>query len=187
MFDKLQEKKFAPAFAIAIVITTFISCKENAAPENKVKKEDTTREAKDSSITNSRIKNGIILQAKWVKVNRAFLLYQNGKLVSPSNKTTVGQSVKMRLIIDSGWTVVAGKVSLGASEKIRTNDGKLVVNEKDLFQNKGVLSVEEARYITLTANIAQLDKPRNYFIISFRVWDKKGPAEVQGRYKLYVK
>ncbi|MEJ0103250.1 MAG: hypothetical protein WDO19_12130 [Bacteroidota bacterium] len=41
--------------------------------------------------------------------------------------------------------------------------------------------------ITLSAVINGIDKLYDYFLVSFRVWDKKGTGEVTGSYKLYLK
>ena len=159
-------------------------CKnDSAAPNSAPAAEDSI------SYTNAQgtlISNGIALQAKEVKVSRAFLLYDNSTLVPPGNKTTEGRVVKLRLVVDSGWAEKDGRVSLGASETIRTDKGQEVLDEEDLFAATPLLDARAARAITLTATISKLGRQHSNFIVSFRLWDKRGPGEITGSYKLVV-
>jgi hypothetical protein len=132
------------------------------------------------------ISNGITLEIKDVKVSRAYLLYDNSTLVPPDNKTSEGRPVKLRLVVEKGWREEDGKVSLGASETIRTGKGQVVLDEKDLFANTLLLYAEAAKTITLTATISRLGRPHQHFVVSFRVWDKNGSGEIKGSYKLFV-
>jgi hypothetical protein len=132
------------------------------------------------------ITNGIALQTTGVKVDRAFLLYDNSTLVPPDNKTTEGRAIKLRLIIKDGWVEEDGQVSLGASEIIRTDKGQVVLDEKDLFAAAPLLDARAAKAITLTATISKLGRQHSHFIVSFRVWDKRGGGELKGNYKLLV-
>jgi hypothetical protein len=148
--------------------------------ENKMATEAST---KQSGI---KIRNNIKLQTSGLNVSQAFLLYEDGSLVPPDNVTNVGRPVKLRLIIDGGWEKEDGNVYIGASEKIETSEGQVILDEKDLFSHMPYISADDARYITLTATISGLDKLYDYFLVSFRVWDKKGKGEVTGSYKLHV-
>ena len=139
-----------------------------------------------SRTTGAKVRNDIQLQSSGLSVSQAFLLYEDGTLVPPGNITTVGRPVKLRLIVDDGWKAEDGHVYIGASEKIETSEGQVVLDEKDLFSNIPYVSPADAKYITLTATISGLDKLYDYFLVSFRVWDKKGKGEVTGNYKLYV-
>jgi hypothetical protein len=132
------------------------------------------------------ISNGIALETKGVKVSRAFLLYDNSTAVPPGNKTAEGRVVRLRLLVDNGWAEEDGRVSLGASETIHTDKGQVVLDEKDLFAGMPLLDARAARAITLTATISKLGRHHNNFIVSFRVWDKRGPGEIRGSYKLVV-
>jgi hypothetical protein len=141
----------------------------------------------DGSSTSPKIRNGIEVHTKGgLKVSQAFLLYDDGSLVPASNQAGVNQNVNLRLIIDNGFTESNGKVEIGASEKIETNTGQLLLNEPDLFTNLGEIEAERATALTLKAVITRLDKLYDYFLVSFRVWDKKGKGEVTGAYKLYI-
>ena len=60
------------------------------------------------------------------------LLFDDGRLVPSDNKVEVGQKVNLRLIIE-GWDAADGKVMLGASERISTDEGSVLLDEEDLF------------------------------------------------------
>ncbi len=142
---------------------------------------------KATSNRNTKIRNDIDLESKAVNVLQAFLLFEDGTLVPETNETGVGKPVNMRLIIDKGWKEQDGKVSIGASEKIETSDGEIVLDEKDLFAAMPAINANDAKFLTLTANISRLDKLYDYFLVSFKVWDKNGTGEINGNYKLYIK
>ena len=137
--------------------------------------------------TSSKIRNGIELQTTGnLKVSQAFLLFDDGSLVPASNEAKVNQQVNLRLIIDGGFTEANGKVEIGAAEKIETNTRQMLLDEKDLFSDLGEIEAERAKTLTLNAVITRLDKLYDYFLVSFRVWDKKGNGEITGSYKLYI-
>ncbi len=161
----------------------FSACNNDAKTKGD-KKQQTTA---NKNNRNAKIRNDIQLNAKDVKVSQAFLLYEDGTLVPATNETNVNEPVKLRLVIDEGWKQNAGKVSLGASERIETNDGLLVLDEKDLFKDIASIDTSDAHFVTLTANISRVDKLYDYFLVSFRVWDKNGTGEINGSYKLYIK
>ena len=134
-----------------------------------------------------KIRNGIELNAKGLQVKQAFLLHSDGTLIPDDNKVNVGEDVKLRLII-SGWKEYNGFVFPGAAEKIAASDGAVLLDEPDLFVNYDNIGVsaKDAEYITLTATITKVDKLYDYFLVSFRVWDKKGAGEITGSYKLHL-
>ena len=114
-------------------------------------------------------------------------MFDDDKLVPSDNKVEIGQRVRLRLIL-SGWQPVNGKVALGASEKIATDEGQVVLDEKDLFANltEGA-DPKDAGVITLSAVITRVDKLFKYFEVSFKVWDKNSSDNATGSYRLYLK
>jgi hypothetical protein len=95
----------------------------------------------------------------------------------------------MILLIDSGWTVKNDSVKMGASEKVTTNDGTVMLDEPDLFSSlpNGVSS-EDAKIIGLSVSFKNsTGTPPSSFDVTFRVWDKQGQASISGSYKLYPK
>lgn len=143
---------------------------------------------KESGDGNGDIRNKIDLKSEGLTVKQAFLLFaDDGKLVPADNKVEIGQKVNMRLIIE-GWEPVDGKVYIGASEKISTDEGQAILNSEDLFAAyaEGV-GVKDAGAVTLSAVITRIDKLFKYFVVDFRVWDKKSSDAIEGSYKLYLK
>lgn len=133
-----------------------------------------------------KIRNNIELNAKGLKVEQAFLLSDDGSLIADNNKVKVNEKVNLRLII-SGWKEDNGNIFLDADEKITTSDGNVLIDEKNLFAKYDAgISLKDAEYITLMATITEVNKLYDYFLVSFRVWDKKGNGEITGSYKLYL-
>src|SRR5205085_2227618 len=140
-----------------------------------------------SGESESKIRNGIELKENGLKAEQAFLVFEDGKLIPPDNKVEIGQWVGLRLLLD-GWQKKEGKIFADAEEQITTNDGKQLLDEKNLFKNyTDGLSSEDAKIITLSARITAIDKLYDYFTVSFRVWDKQNQNEISGSYKLYLK
>jgi hypothetical protein len=137
----------------------------------------------------ARIYNNIELQASGVKVDKAYLIFDNGERVPDDNFVDFTSPVKIHILVDSGWVEENGKVMLGASEKITAESGNVVVEEVDLFEKypEGI-SAEDARSIYLSAIFTIKEgAPPTSFTVSFRVWDKKGAGFIEGSFKLYSK
>jgi hypothetical protein len=137
----------------------------------------------------STFKNGIKLKVKGFKVSEASLYFDDESAVPQNNKIEVNQRVNMRLIIESGWSEIDGKVFPGGSEVIKLNTGAVILESEDLFKayDETGVSPDDARYITLKAIITAMNDKRKYVIVTFRVWDKKSTAEITGSYKLFIK
>jgi hypothetical protein len=174
-----MKKIMTPIFFLTLIL--FAAC------EVTVKQDPPAGKKAESTETSSKIRNGIELNSKGgMKVSQAFLLFEDGTLVPSTNEAKVNQEVNLRLIIENGFTQNNGMVEIGASEKIETNTGETLLDEKDLFRNLGEIEAARAEALTLKAVITRLDKLYDYFLVSFRVWDKKGNGEVTGSYKLYI-
>lgn len=154
-----------------------------------VKKDEPSDNTSKSETNNSssKIRNGILLNENGLKVSSAYLSYEDGSLVSNENSIDIGKKVIMHLKV-SEWKVIDGKVYLGAGEKVSTSEGDVFLDEKDLFttyDDSGV-SAEDAESITLSAVITQVSKIFDYFLVEFKVWDKRSNNSVSGSYKLYM-
>ncbi len=138
---------------------------------------------------NDFIKNGIQLKSKGFKVSEAYLFLDDESIVPEGNKVELNQQVNLLLIIDSGWTEKEGRVFPGSTQTIKLNNGTVISTSEELFEAFNDLGVptEEATYITLNSSITGIKDKRNYAIINFRVWDKKGLAEITDSYKLFIK
>jgi hypothetical protein len=137
--------------------------------------------------SNSKIRNGVQLQENGLHAEQAFLLKQDGSLINDDNKVQVGEQVLLRLII-SGWKQENNLVFPEASEKIATNTGVVFLDEPALLGSSipDGTTLENAKYLTLYATITKLDKLYDYFVVSFKVWDKKSNNSLTGSYKLYI-
>lgn len=135
------------------------------------------------------ISNGIQIKASGgFKIKSAKLSFaETGEDVPPDNTAQIGQKVNLLIEIEEGWNVTDGRVHPGASEKIVTNTGNIILKEDDLFASLTDASAEDARYITLNAVITSMTRKISYFIVSFKVWDKDGPGKITGSYRLKIR
>ncbi len=135
-----------------------------------------------------RIYNNIKLKATKLKIEKAYLIFDNGNAVPENNAVDFKNPVKMQVKIDSGWVSRDGKVMIGASEKIVTEDGTVLLDEPDLFAANTGVSPEDAKSLRLTASIhVREGSPPTSFTIFFNIWDKNGEGTMEGSYKLYSK
>jgi hypothetical protein len=144
-------------------------------------------EPKSQQVTN--VTNNIKMVSNGFKVESAYLVFEDETPVPNDNKIDLNQKVNLRIIIDSGWTLVNGKVYPGGSEKIILSTGAVVLKSDDLFAAYTETGVDEAdaRYITLKAVITKMEDKSKHAIITFKVWDKKGRNTITGSYKLFIK
>jgi hypothetical protein len=138
--------------------------------------------------TNPAYKNGILLEAKGFKVRQAYLVFDDSVKLKEDNIAGLGKHVNLELVIDSGWTAENKLIYPGISQKIVTDDGNHVFENTDLMAvHPGGVAAEDGWLVTIQAVINTIDKHYGYFLVSFRVWDKKGTGEIKGSYKLHVK
>ena len=139
--------------------------------------------------TNDLVKNGIILKSNGFMVAEAYLVFDDESLVPEGNKVELHQNVNMLLIIDSGWTEVGGRVYPGSKQVLKLSDGALILDSEELFAafDETGVSPEDARYITLNTVVTDIKDKRKHVVVNFRLWDKKGNAEITGSYKLFIK
>ncbi len=137
----------------------------------------------------ARLYNNIELNTNHVKVSKAYLLLDNGERVPDDNFVSFNGPVKMQMYIDSGWVEKNGKVMLGASEKITTEHGVVLVDKQDLFQEypDGIPAADsKSLYLTATLEVKKNTPPVS-ITVSFRIWDKNGDGYIEGNYKLFSK
>ena len=136
----------------------------------------------------SKYKNHILLESKGFKIKEAFLAFNDSTRVADDNNVTIGQHVNLIILIDSGWNAEAGKIYPGVGQKVETNDGTHIFEKADLMEaHPGGIPVEDGSRATVQAVINTADKEYDYFLVTFRVWDKKSESEITGSYKLHVK
>ena len=172
-------------FFIAVcILVSLQSCEFNCSVGNK-DKGDKTAKGKDSA----RIYNNIQLKESGIKVDKAYLLNEEDRWVADDNLVEFKGAIKLKLRFASNWNEENGKVFLGASEKIIDEKGEIILEEADLFEKyPDGISPEDAKSISLSAILKVKEgSPPTSFTVSFKVWDKKGDAFVEGSYKLYSK
>jgi hypothetical protein len=180
--------KLKSFFSAAIIFCTAFflqSCEFNCSVGKKEEEVKGVAVVKDGA----RIYNNIELNSLGIKVNKAYLLTEDGGRVPDDNFVDFKSPVKMQLKIDEGWVEKEGKVLLGASEKIVAEDGTVVLEEDDLFERytEGI-PAEDAKsiYLSATLRLKEGAAPTS-FKVTFRVWDKNGDGYIEGSYKLFSK
>ena len=156
--------------------------------EKKVEQKDSVEKLSEKP-NSTQLLNGIELNAKEVEVYRASLSLETGDLVPSNNTVALGDRISMTLNIINGWKEIDGKSFLGASEIITTDNGTTLLDTGDLFaSNDEGLTASDAKLISLKARVTDSPAvPVEYYMVSFRVWDKKGNGEITGKYKFYIK
>jgi hypothetical protein len=136
----------------------------------------------------SKYQNNILLESKGFKIKEAFLAFNDSSRVADDNNVTIGQHVNLIILVDSGWNAEDGKIYPGVGQKVETNDGTHIFEKADLMESHpGGIPAEDGSRVTVQAVINSADKNYDYFLVSFRVWDKKSESEITGSYKLHVK
>ena len=134
-----------------------------------------------------KIRNGIEVKANGVEVEQAFLTYEDGTLVDESNTTSVKKKLKINFVV-KGWKAENDKVALEANEKITTSDGDIVMDEKELFSKGGMetISAADAEYPRLSVVISQLSKLHDFYLVTFKIWNKGTDQSIEGNYKFHL-
>ena len=142
----------------------------------------------NTTLNGAIIKNDIDVDATGVKVKEVYLVDADYKPLA-ENKARVGEKIHIVIKMDTGWVKENGKSFIGASERILTSAGRVVVSADDIFKEQELtgLDPEDTKVISLSAIITQADPGVNDFEVQFRVWDKKGAGEVKGKYYFSLK
>jgi len=156
--------------------------------ESKPLKSKTITSADNMPLNGAVIKNDIELEATAVKVSQVYLLDANKNLME-DNVTAVGKKIYVIIKTDTGWIKENGKSFIGASERISTSAGKVLVDAADIFIDHEAtgMPADDAGVISLSAVITQADPGVENFTVQFRVWDKKGEGEIKGKYKFRIR
>jgi hypothetical protein len=180
-----------------LALSVIVSACNNTVPSNNstlFSSKTESHEAKevDMQATNEeedkqKILNDVSIEAEGgVEVSRAFLTYETDEPVPPSNLTSIGKPIYLNLVLSKGWREEMGEVSIGASEKISTDDGTILSNDGDLFEKYSSISAEDARYIKLKAVVNKTSPSIKYFIVDYKVWDKNGKGMIRGSYRFFI-
>ncbi len=143
--------------------------------------------ADQNALHGAVIKNEIELDASGVKLKEAYLVDEQNNVLT-ENITRIGEKIYVIIKLDTGWVKENGKSFIGASERISTSAGRVVVDAVDIFKDYELTGVDpdDAKFISLSAVIRQADPGLEKFVVSFRVWDKKGKGEIRGKYNFKI-
>jgi hypothetical protein len=178
-----------------LIPATFVfqACNNSKSPaastEKKVAASSAVKKADDDHIAWSEVKNNVGMSVEGdIKITKAWLSHEDGTVISDENTVGLGEKAILHLDID-GWKEDAGKVYLGASEDIKTNNGTEVIKADDIFSGYDATGIDpaDAKLITLSAVITNQTGSIDYFVVSYKVWDKRSSSSVTGSYKMYIK
>ncbi len=190
LFIKTKIMKAIQVCYVIILSTLIASCNFSCSTgdsKSKVKTKSVT--SKDNTALNGAIiKNDIDLDATGVKLKEAYLMDADRNYLD-KNEARIGEKIYLVIKLDTGWVKENGKSFVGASERIVTPAGRVVVSADDIFKDYEIEGLDpiDAEVISLSAMITQADSGVDEFSVQFRVWDKKGDGEVKGKYKFKLK
>ncbi len=175
-------------FFLIVLTITIASCKFSCNMGNE--KEPTKTVVKsggandNAALSGAIIKNDIEIEATNVKLKEAYLVDEEGSPLI-KNETKIGKKIYLMIEMDTGWTKINGKSFIGASERISTSAGRVVIDAEDIFKENEVegFPASKTKTLNLSAIITQADPGLEDFTVNFRVWDKRANAEVKGKYK----
>jgi hypothetical protein len=178
-------KKIVFACTVLCFIT-FSSCNFTAEKKSDVKTKPVTS-SDNTTLNGAIIKNDIDIDVTGVKLKSAYLVDADYSPLT-DNKTRIGEKIYVVIRMDTGWVKENGKSFIGASERILTSSGRVVVSADDIFKDQEIkgLDAKDAKVISLSAVITEAESVNN-FEVQFRVWDKKSAAEVKGKYYFSLK
>ncbi len=175
---------------MTMLATLIISCNISCAPGEKKEgaKAQTVTSKDNTTLNGAIIKNDIDLDATAVKLKEAYLVDADYKPLA-ENKAAVGEKIYLVIKMDTGWVKENGKSFIGASEKILTSAGRVVVSADDIFKDQELtgMDAKDTKDINLSALITQADPGLNEFEVRFRVWDKRSNGEIKGKYYFSLK
>lgn len=175
-------------FSLYICLVLFLSSCTMRCSVGDVPEDEPKGEAK--IVDGARLYNDIILETSGVKVEKAYLVFENGDRVPKDNVVAFDQPVHLKIFVEDGWTEKDGRVNLGVEEKISAPDNDVILHEQDLFSKyPDGLPAKDSKIITVIAKIILKQKiqPLSTFGVSFRVWDKNSSNYIKGSYKLFSK
>lgn len=174
---------------LLILISLLHAC-SNDAQERKPGQESLSSNASPSIKTGNKtgsILNNIVLEEKGgLKVSSAFLADEAGRLINPQNIIPAGKPVYLTLVIKEGWEVDKNFVSPGAVQTITTHNGEPVLESGDLFAASPRITAEDASRLQLKVLLKTSRPDIRFYVVRFRIWDKKGKGEITGEYRLEV-
>ena len=167
------------------------SCEFKCSVGKDASEKDKPKTSSSKVITNegTELTNDISLDAHGLKVKKATLVFTDGSKVPEGNLVDLNTNIKAKFFIEDGWKTKNSRVFIGASETIRNDQGKIMLEVDDLFKDGYSTGVdpEQAKLVTLSAIAYNETTNTKYYIVNFRIWDKIGDGEIVGYYKFYIR
>lgn len=183
----LLRKKYAAVFLLISLFLSSCEFKCSVGGDAGKKEEKSTAKIKNGTA----LYNDIELTATGgVQVNRAYLVNEKNEKIPPGNFVSPFEKTYLSIYVDSGWTVTEGRSYLGASQKVVTDRGVVLMDNPDLFSSMDAAGADpkDAKIVSLSVWLKLPEKaPPASFTVSYRVWDKKGTGSISGQYKLFTK
>lgn len=176
-------------FAFVFVSMVLASCEFKCTVGNSSEKDPKTKPvAKDGTL----LYNGIQLEANKVEVDKAYLVTNNEspERVEEGNFVEIKEGVKLILLIKNGWKEINGKVWLGATMKVTADNGDVLLEKPDMFEsyNETGMTAEDSKALGFSVFFSSWEATRPVTLtVTFRVWDKKSDASVDGSYTIHTK
>lgn len=179
--------KSVKIFYILVLAAMLTSCDLKSSSGDKTDKKPVSV-ADNPALKGAIIKNDIDLEVTGVKLKEAYLVDADNNPLK-ENKAGVGDKIFIVIKVDTGWVKENDKSFIGASERILTAAGTVVISADDIFKEYETIGLDAAdcKVIRLSAVITQADPGVDHFEVKFRVWDKKGSGEIKGEYKFSLK
>jgi len=169
---------------IAIALLFLSSCDFKVSTNSGSKTADNLNTVSESA---QKIRNGITSDGSGgLKVESAFLMKDDGELITDDNTAKAGERFKLILKL-SGWQAENGKVQIGAGERLRNSNQAVMLQEDDLFANAGAVSAEDAEVITLIMEVLNTETIYDFYETDFKVWNKNAEQMVRGSYRFKLK
>lgn len=158
-----------------------------ASCEVKVNTNGTDEKQEKPVRKKGKIRNGIEVQSSGgLKVEQAFLTYEDsGNFVQEDNLTTLNKPVKIHLVV-KGWKPKNGKVYLDAEQKIVTNEGDLLLHEKNMLKEMGGIDPQDAQYLNFRFVITRLEKLFDYFLVEVMARNEAYDQQVKASFKIHI-
>lgn len=134
----------------------------------------------------SPLHNIALQESGGLKAKQAFLTFGDGRLLPKDHRVNTGDVVLLKLILNNGWVIKDGQVSIDAAQTITTNQDEVILNDPNLFTSRTITKAQDAKQVVLKTLITKTNKEVNFFTIAFRLWDRWGSGEIKGSYRLYV-
>ena len=162
---------------------------EDAAAPNNNSTDDDAETPSTTGGSKAEYLSGVtITESGGLKVTRAFVNSVDGQVYRNEVIARANEKVILNLNME-GFKEEDGMSYVGAAEKITASDGTVILDVEDLFSKYSStgLNANDARIIRMSAVVTGNAGTNPYYIVSFRVWDKKGSGEVKGNYKIVSK